>query len=468
MNTLADKTQDRTNQAQANQVSNTHKTTARFVDHRPENLMQRKIQAFINNSSYTQQQKSLQQNIAPRVVLQLKVQIGTDKYEAYNKNGFGIQNLISLIESNKGTFDLRYDWKARIKGYVKDKAITPRIFTDLPDLLNFLTKKNSSKKTTSEKNQEQDLRIQGMNTGFGPTELNYGNILSYESRKAFGNFTGQIESKKEYMDTQMELEDIDPGERSTTSDFSKSTNPFIHLQALGSSDLSRLDFMAPNDVEINTQGYSSMGDRTVDPHTLNTSFGFGTVKIGPNISSYIKEMDSTSTPDPDQLGYLNSLEMLRFPHLSPQTGMKRELYNQGKFSKDQGMGYNHDHSSGEFVGAISGSTMTNLQRDNLRKQQTYSNYAILQTAYQICPDDKLGQALSNGKHVPTSREEMEALKHFIAVAEDPHSTHIDKNKAKQALRKVLVQVLRSVTQIEDIESDDETHYPTSPYNPNDY
>jgi hypothetical protein len=395
------------------------------------------------------------------------VQIGTHIYQPH-KRGFGIKDLLLLIESNKGILDLRYDWKARIKEYVNEDDIAPRIFTDLPDLLNFLTKKSSSKKTTSEKNQEQDLRIQGMNTGFGPTELHYGNILSYESQKAFGNFTGQIESKKEYTDTKMELEDIDPDERSTTSDFSKSTNPFIHLQALGSSDLSRLDFMAPNGVEIDTQGYSSMGDRTVDPHTLPTSFGFGTVKIGPDISSYTKEMGSTSAPDPYQLGYLNALEMHRFPHLSPQTGMKRELYNQGKFSKDQGMGFDHDHSSVEFVGAISGSTMTKPQRENMRKQQTYSNYAILKTAYQICPDDKLGKALSNGKHVPTSREEKDALDHFIAVVQNPLSQPSDKDKAKQELRKVLVQVLRSVTQIEDIESDDDTHYPTSPYNPNNY
>lgn len=148
--------------------------------------------------------------------------------------------------------------------------------------------------------------------------------------------------------------------------------------------------------------------------------------------------------------------------------MKRELYNQGKFSKDQGMGYNHDHSSVEFVGAISGSTMTKSQRDNMRQQQTYSNYAILKTAYQICPDDTLGQALSNGKHVPTSREEMDALMHFITVVQNPFSKQSDKDQAKQELRKVLVQVLRSVTQIEDIESDDEIQYPTSPYNPNDY
>ncbi|MEO1050935.1 MAG: hypothetical protein AAFX87_09915 [Bacteroidota bacterium] len=398
--------------------------------------------------------------------VQRVVKVGTDTYRPY-KRGFGIKDLTELVESNKGTASLRYDWKARVKEYVNAAVVTPHAFSDLDDLIDYLTK-SSKKKTTSQKNKEQDDRILGLNTGYGADELYKGKILEYESQKAFGNFTGQIAEMDEYKDEMMELEGMSSGLRSTTNDFTKSDNPFVNMMALGNSNLKRLDYMADNDVEINTQGYSSMGDRSVDPNTLPTSFGYGTVKIGPDISTYMKEMESTSRPNQDQMDYLNHLEMHRFPNLATQTGMKRELYNQGHFSKDQGMCYQHDHSSVEFVGAISGSTMTKQQLANMRRQQTMSNYAILETANKICPNAELGSALSNGKHVPTSQEEMQALNSFISVIQDANSSSSDKDNAKQHLRKVLVQILRGVTGMEDVLSEDEDNYPTSPYNETDY
>jgi hypothetical protein len=55
-----------------------------------------------------------------------------------------------------------------------------------------------------------------------------------------------------------------------------------------------------------------------------------------------------TVPDP-QLSYLNALDMQRFPQLSPQTRIKRKLYNKWEFTKDEGMGFDHDHSSVKFV-----------------------------------------------------------------------------------------------------------------------
>ncbi|MGB0929722.1 MAG: hypothetical protein ACPGVB_03035, partial [Chitinophagales bacterium] len=189
----------------------------------------------------------------------------------------------------------------------------------------------------------------------------------------------------------------------------------------------------------------------------------GTIKVGPDISSYMNEMKSPDAPNQEQLEYLNSLEMLRFPNLAPQTGMKRELYKQGYFTKEQAMGFDDDHSSVEFRGAISAGSLNNQQTENMRRQQIYSNYAILETANAICPDVELGEALNNGKHIPTAHEEMTALTEFIRIVDDEFSTKDQKDAAKKALRKVITQVLRGVVQIEDIESDDEVNYPTSPF-----
>lgn len=397
-------------------------------------------------------------------VVQRVVKVGADSYRPH-KRGYGIKDLIALVEA-QGASNLRFGWKAKLKDYTNETGVVPRPFTDINDLIAYLTK--SKKKTQSEKNQEQDQRILGLNTGYGNTELGYGKILSYESEKAFGTFTGQVEGMKEYTDTKMELEKLDPDERSTTNNFTKSGNPFVNTLALGNSNLRRLDFMAPNGVEIDTHGYSSKKDRSVDPGTLSDKFSWGTVKIGPDISSYKKEMETNNTPDQDQMSYLNPLEMIRLPRQSVHTGMKRELYDQGQFTKDQGMGFNHNHSSVEFVGAVNGSGLTNQQLQNMRKQQTLSNYAILETANNICPNTGIGQALGNGKHVPTPKEEMDALTRFIDVVNDPKSTQKDKDKAKKELRKIMVQLLRGVTQLEDVESEDDTKYPTSPYNPIDY
>ncbi|MEO5642839.1 MAG: hypothetical protein ABIQ40_00755 [Bacteroidia bacterium] len=482
MNTYTDTTHNDSNAVAHSLSQQQSNGSITFLDNRPETAAQRKMQEAISNSilskpvqlfgfdaGHTYLTSALLNPVCSETenVLQRTMQVGTDIYSP-RKKGLGIKDLINLVETNSGGIGLIFGWKAKLRNYINEMVVEPRPFTDIDDLVDYLTKKTKKKKTTSEKNQEQDLRIQGLNTGYGAKELEFGKMLSYESGKAFGNFTGQIEKMPEFTDTGMELEDIDPGLRSTTNDFTKSNNPFINLHSLGQSDLHRLDFMAPNNVEINTQGYSSMKDRSVDPHTLSTSFGFGTVKVGPDVSSYMKEMKTGSKPDEDQMSYLNSLEMHRFPGLSPQTGMKRELYNQDEFSKEQGMGYNHDHSSVEFVGAISGSSLTKPQLENMRRQQNLSNYAILETAYTICPDVKLGKALKKGKHIPTPKEEMDALKKFIAVAEDVKSTQEEKDNAKRALRKVLTQVLRGVTQIEEIDSDDDINYPPSPYNAMDY
>lgn len=398
-------------------------------------------------------------------VVQRVVQIGADTYRP-RKRGFGIKDLVALVDANKSVATLRYDWKARIKEWVNEPVTEPRPFTDINDLVGHLTKKK--RKTVSDKNRDQDVRIQGMNTGYGPDEFRYGKFLSYESMRAYGNATAQIKQLPEFLGTVTDLESLLPDLRSTSDDFTKTDNSFLNLLALESADLSKLDFQGPNGVEIDTQGYSSMGDRSVDPHTLSTNFGFGTIKIGPDISTYMKEMQSTSKPDPHQMDFLNSLEMHRFPHLAPQTSMKRTLYDQGDFTKDQGMGFNHSHSSVEFVGAISGSSMTQSQLENMRKQQTRSNYAILETAFAHCPDVDVGAALSNGKELATPREEMDALKEFIDIVDDVNSDATQKLAAKRKLRKILIRMLRGTTQIEEIVSDDETNYPTSPFNPADY
>jgi hypothetical protein len=450
-----------------------HHNTAAAVpaDNRPEAVAQRKLQELANNSPQVKQGASWMAKAggnASTNVIQARVQIGTNIYKAYDKSGYGIKNLIALIEANKGAIVLRYDWKAKIRTFVNDDDIYPRPFNNLADLINYLIKPN--RKTTREKNQEQDQRIQGLNTGFGATELQYGQILSYESQRAFDRFSGQVQDMQQHTDTQMELESYAPGPRSTTSDFTHTNNPFINLLALQSAgnNLQRLDYMAPHGVQVTTHGYESRGDRTVSQSSLGTNFGLGPMKIGPDIGSYKSEMDSPSHPDQHQLTYLNALEMLRFPHLSPQTAIKRELYDQGHFDKNQGLGFNHNHSSVEFVGAISGSSMSNDQLSHLRRQQTYSNYAILQSAYNICPDAELGQALGAGIHIPTSREEMDALTHFVQVVSNPFASQDQKDDAKRALRKVLTQVLRAVTQIEDVHSEDEGTYPTSPYDPGHY
>ncbi|MFZ6776480.1 hypothetical protein ACO0LD_06560 [Undibacterium sp. Ji83W] len=398
-------------------------------------------------------------------VVQRIVQVGAETYRP-RKRGFGIKDLVALVDANKSVATLRYGWKAKIKKWVNEPVTEPRPFTDINDLVGHLTRKK--RKTASDKNQDQDVRIQGMNTGYGPDELRYGKFLSHESMRAYGNATQQIKQLPDFLNTVTDLEDLSPDLRSTSDDFTKTDNSFMNLLALESADLSKLDFQGPNGVEIDTQGYSSMGDRSVDPHTLSTNFGFGTIKIGPDISTYMKEMQSTSKPDPHQMDFLNGLEMHRFPHLAPQTSMKRTLYDQGNFSKDQGMGFNHSHSSVEFVGAISGSSMTQSQRENMRKQQTRSNYAILETAFALCPDVDVGTALSNGKELATPRQEMDALKEYIDIVDDVNSDAKQKLAAKRKLRKVLMRMLRGSTQIEEIVSDDETNYPTSPYNPTDY
>lgn len=398
-------------------------------------------------------------------VVQRVVQIGSDTYRP-RRRGFGIKDLTALVDANRSKTILQYDWKAKIKKWVNAPVTEPAPFTDINDLIGNLTK--GKRKTAADKNREQDARILGLNTGYGPNELRYGKFLSYESMRAYGNATAQIKQLPEFLGTVADLESLVPDLRSTSNDFTKTDNSFQNLLALESADLSRLDFQGPNGVEINTHGYSSLGDRSVDPHTLSTNFGLGTIKIGPDITSYMKEMQSTSKPDPHQLDYLNSLEMHRFPHLAPQTGMKRTLYDQGNFTKDQGMGFNHGHSSVEFGGAISGSTMTLSQRENMRKQQTLSNYAILETAFALCPDVKVGTALSNGKELATPREEMEALKEYIDIVGNVKADTKQKLAAKSELRKILVRMIRGATQIEEIVSDDETNYPTSPYNPADY
>jgi len=457
-----------------------HDSLSAFADNRPEAVAQRKLQELANNSPQVTQASPLKDMAAsystrqkaslyrPSPVVQRAVKIDSDTYASHKRGGYGVKELITLVKNNAGTARLVRDWKKKLKAYAKDPAISPRPFTDVNDLITHLTQ--SGKKTASDKNKEQDIRIQGMNTSYGADELKRGKILSYESQKAYGRFTNQIETMPVFTNTTNDLKGQAPGPRSPANDFTRTNNPFINLHALNKAgdDLQRLDFRAQNNVEIDTHGYDSRNDRTVDASTVGTSFGLGTVQIGPNISSYQKEMASAAAPNPDQLSYLNALEMQRFPHLSPQTAMKRELYNRGKFTKDEGMGFNHDHSSVEFVGAISGTSMTNAQRENMRKQQTLSNYAILTRANNICPTTLLGNALANHKHVPTSKEEMDALTNFVTVVENGSSTTREKDDAKKALRKVLTQVLRGVTQIQDVDSEDEAKYPTSPYNPGNY
>lgn len=449
-----------------------HSNATTLADNRPEAVAQRKLQEMADNSPRIKPLTTIAQShtaasqSAP--VVQRVVQVGTDIYSLGARDGLGKGSLIGLIKANQGTAKLCYGWRIKLQEFLEEEHVSPRAFTDIHDLITYLTK--SDKKTPREKFMEQDQRIQGLNTGYGATELHYGSVLSYESQKAFERLTGQVQEMKAYTDTKMDVESYAPGVRSTTSDFTHTPNPFINLYALqnAGNNLQRLDYMAPHGVEITTHGYESRGDRSVSQSSLGTNFGLGPMKIGPDIGSYKSEMDSTSRPDQYQLPYLNALEMLRFPHLAPQTAMKRELYDQGLFSKDQGMGFNHNHSSVEFVGAVSGSGMTNEQRSHLRRQQTYSNYAILQTAYQICPNAKLGKALGNGIYIPTSADEMNALTHLIQIAAHPQASQEQKDDAKRELRKVLTQVLRAVTQIKDVDSEDEDTYPTSPYDPGSY
>ncbi|KAA2245471.1 hypothetical protein F0L74_05805 [Chitinophaga agrisoli] len=438
--------------------------------------MQRKLQEMANNSPQARQAAAFGamanggltaplpvSQAAP--VAQLKVKIGADTYKL-RKRGFGMQDLINLVKANQGTTVLRWDWKAKVKDYVRERAVTPWPFATVQELIQYLVKSN--RKTPAEKNREQDARIRGLNTGAGAREMRYGRILSYESRKAHRRITKQVETLPAFTSTKSDLEALRPGARSATSDFTHTNNEFINMHALSQASLQRLDFMAPGGVTIDTHGYSSRGDRTVDPRTLPSSFGLGTIKIGPDIGTYMKEGETNARPNPQQMGYLNPLEENRLPELSPQTALKRGLYNQGHFDKPQGLGYNHDHSSVEFLGAVSGSSLNNAQRDNMQRQQTLSNYAILQSAYRICPDVPVAAALHNSKHVPTAREEMDALTNFIAVVDNPLSSGSDRDNAKKAIRQVLTQILRAFNKLEDVDSEDEGTMPTSPYTPGDY
>lgn len=402
-------------------------------------------------------------------VAQRKVQVSTNIYKL-NKRGYGTTHLIDLIKANKGDNNFPHGWKEMMRNFVRAENVEPRAFRDIDDLVQYLSEKHREKKkrkSPTEKNKEQDLRILSMNTGFTDAEDQRARILAYESEKAFGNVTAQVGEMEEFEPAKKKLKVLPPSSRSTTSDFTESSNPFLNLFAMSETDLSRLDFMAPNNVQIDTHGYSSKKDRTVDAHTLNDSFTLGTVKIGPDISSYAREIKSDSMPDPNQSAYLTALEMLRFPPLSTGTAIKRELYGQGLFSKEQAMGIAHDHTSVEFTGAISGSSQTKQQLKNMRLQQIRSNYAILKTAVEICPDTKITEALSNGKYVPTPADAMADLEDLIRVDKDPDSTQKEKDDAKSDVRKVLNQILRAGIHLEDIESEDEDR-PTSPFDPNDY
>ncbi len=414
-------------------------------------------------NQFTAAQKPLQVS-AGKPVAQRIIKVGNDIYRP-GKKGYDQKHIIELVNQNKAGIKLNYRWTFRLKTFLKKKNVFPKAFADVNELLIELCK--GTKKTASQKKGEQDQRILGMNTGFGANETFLGKVLEYESEKAYGRFTGQVEDMDIHNDTVYDLEQMPPQNRSNSNDFNHTDNPFVNILALNNSDLRRMDYMGPNNVQINTQGYVSMNDRTVDQQTLGSSFAYSTVKIGPDISSYMREMKNDQQPNRDQLDYLNALEMHRFPGLSPQVGMKRELYNQGLFSKDEGMGFNHDHSNVEFVGAINGSGLTNQQYTNMQQQQTNSNYAILQTACNICPDVALGQNLPSLKHIPTPQEEMNALTQFVQVIQNPLSLQQEKNQAKQQLRKVLTQVLRAVTQVDEVDSEDD-NYPTSPYNPNHY
>jgi hypothetical protein len=307
------------------------------------------------------------------------------------------------------------------------------------------------------------MAVQGLNTGYGPKELKYGKILSYESGKAYSNLTGQVEEMQEYKDMRTELEGFTPGPRSTTNDFTKSNNPFINLQALRNTDLHRLDYMGPDKVEIDTYGYDSKKNRSVDPQTLTSKNGFGVMKVGPSISSYMKEMKTNSKPNQSQMNYLNPLEQHRFPELSPNVGMKRDLYEKGEFTKSQGLGHNDDHSNVEFKKAISG-TNKRSRDENMRKQQTRSNYSILKTAFDLCPDVEIGK-LTIKKAKATPKDEMNALVRLVTLMEDKKSKKEDLTEAKKALRKALLRILRGTTGIEEIDSDSDDF---SDFNESDY
>jgi hypothetical protein len=472
----ADTTHDNRNNASANNLSKPQTNNEYgFADNRPETIAQRKMQQAVTdyisgrptqlNKHYAPGSNSSVSPVSIEAgnVMQRKVQVDNDIYESGKRN-YGIKAIVDRVKANQGNVDLPHGWITKLENHVKDKAIQPRKFVDLDDLINYLAASNKKRKISpTKKYEEQDVRIQGLNTSYGDDEFKYGNILSYESGKAFSNVTGQVEEMQEYKDTVTQVEGFTPGIRSTTNDFTHSNYPFIHLQALRKSNLNRLDYMGVNNVQVDTYGYDSKKDRSVDPHTLSSNNGYGVMKIGPNISSYMKEMKTDVKPNQDQMNYLTPLEMHRFPEQGPNIGMKRDLYEKDEFTKNQGLGYNHNHSNVEFKGAISG-TKKKSRDENMRRQQTMSNYSILETAFNLCPDVKIGD-VNIKKALATAKDEMNALVRLVTLMENKKSKQEDLDRAKKDLRKVLVRILRGTTRIEALESDsddfsdfNESHY----------
>lgn len=467
MNTYADKRNESKSSAVAYQA-----VGSGFSDNRVGTLAQRRLQHMADNSPRVQQAAQLvrmadqcaSRGHVSSPVIQRVVKIGGDTFRL-GARGYGKSHLLDLIrhEAEANNVDLMYGWRKTITEHLEETGVSPREFTDITDLLDYL--RAGRKKARTEKLKEQDDRIVRLNTGFGPDELQRGSVIGYESAKAMARVTGQIQEMDEYKRTVMALEAMTPGARSSTNDFSHTDNSLINLYALQNAGLHRLDYMAPGNVPIDTFGYSSRSDRTVDASTLTDRFSLGTVKIG-GIGTYEQEMRSSGAPPQPNMNTLNSLEMLRLPGQSAMTATKRTLYEEGEFSKDQGMGFDHDHSSVEFKGAVSGSGLTKTQYEHMQRQQTLSNYAILMEACNVCGDRELGAAVS-GRPLATPQETKDALENLIALIKNPATKQEDGMKAKMKLRRLLIRIIRGVTGV-DVDSEDETNYPTSPYDPGNY
>ena len=407
---------------------------------------------FVDNRSETLELKSLQSLISQNSMtpIQSKIKIGTTLYEKGKRNRSS-GTLIGLVEQEE--IKLRRGWKTYVKNTVNKPEEEP--YYSFDSFLDYLEKKFKPKKSSRKrKRKRQNKNIVNIFESFPLTrpERKKARILTRESGKAFSSILEKIRDLKEYKETEEELKKITFGKRSEKTDF-KTKNPFLLFDLLPKYD-NKLDYNLQG-VSIETHGFELRKDRTVDPKTLKQPFGYGTVKIGPNIGTYENELKKNEPPEPYEMEVLNNLEKFRLPQLAPMFGLKRYLYEKGKLSKKEGFGSDSKFSNVEFLGAVTGSGLKKVQKENMRKQQVFSNMQILKDSYERFPDEEIGYQTTDKKPRVIPKKLFESLNDFSSSLNTKKIKPKKKKKKKKKLRKLLSRSILSTSKISDVDSDGE-------------
>lgn len=389
-------------------------------------------------------------------IVQRKVKVGTDIYEKW-KRGFTSEDLIAEMEAvaeDEGT-ELKWGYKGEIRDAVKSLDLEIDV-ADMSTLVGKFAKLGGSNQ--KRKIREQDGRILGLYGTPTDQQVNYGQILAYEQAKAFAHYRQNIMQTGQYTSTLDDINGLNAGGRSATNDFTHTTLPPVMWTAFGQSEPHRLDYQYGNNVEVDIRAYSSRKDRTVDAQTLGSGLGgYGPIKIGPNIGAYGSEMKTNDRPPQQESRVLTSLEMFRLPFISAMTGLKRHLYEEDDFTKEQGMGNNHAFSSVEFVGAVSGSGMNSAEKSHMRKQQFLSSYHILKECSDNFPNQKINDSMDW-----TFKGLYDLLVEYASALTDTTKTQEQRDEIKSKMRGYLYNLIVYTSHMEGVPEVNKNQVPSSP------